>query len=151
LQPARPVTRGTSASGQAPRGNCSSQGRSDARRIRSHMIGCVRSLRELTRLQPDAGTVTSGRCLERVRSMLRGRAVLCDRRVRSVERRVRSVERHVRSVERRVRSLLLTVGSVTVGGSDAVGQVRLVSTSTSGHPEKRAVKGYNGSIRLGCL
>jgi hypothetical protein len=69
--------------------------------------------------------------------MLCGRAVLCDRRVRSAERRVRSLH--------------LTVGAVTVGGSDAVERVRLVSTGTSGRPEKDPVKGYNGSIRLGCL
>jgi hypothetical protein len=101
------------------------------------MIGRVRSLRELTGLQPDAGTVASGRCLERVRPLLRGRTVLCDRRVRSVERRVWSIG--------------LTVGAVTIGGSDAVERVRSFSTGASGHPEKRPVKGYNGSIRLGCL
>jgi hypothetical protein len=48
-------------------------------------IGHVRSLRELTGLKPDAGTVASGRCEGRVRSLLRGRAVQCDRRVRSFE------------------------------------------------------------------
>jgi hypothetical protein len=69
--------------------------------------------------------------------MLRGRAVLCDRRVRSVERRVRSIG--------------LTVGAVTVGGSDAVERVQSVSTGASGRPEKDPVKGYNGSIHLGCL
>jgi hypothetical protein len=137
LQPARPVTRGTGVSGQAPRGNNSSQGRSDVWRVRSLAIGCVRSLRELTRLQSDAGTVVSGRCLERVQSLLRGCAVLCDRRVWLVEWRVRSIG--------------LTVGAVTIGGSDAVEGVRSVSTGASGHPEKHAVKGYNGSIHLGCL
>jgi hypothetical protein len=84
-----------------------------------------------------AGTIASGRCLERVRSMLRRRAILCDRRVQSVERRVWSLH--------------LTVGAVTVGGSDTVERVRSVSTSASGRPKKRPVKGYNGSIRLGCL
>jgi hypothetical protein len=37
------------------------------------------------------------------------------------------------------------------GRSDAVERVRSVSTDASGRPEKRPVKGYNGSIRLGCL
>jgi hypothetical protein len=46
----------------------------------------------------DAGTVVSGHCLERVRSMLRGRAVLCDRRVRSFDGRVRSFDGRVRSL-----------------------------------------------------
>jgi hypothetical protein len=69
--------------------------------------------------------------------MLLGRVVLCDRRVWSVERRVRSIG--------------LTVGAVTVGGSDVVKRVRSVLTGASGHPEKRPVKGYNSSIRLGCL
>jgi hypothetical protein len=53
--------------------------------------------------------------------------------------------------EKRVRSWGLTVGVVTIGGSDAVERVRSVLTGASGHPEKRAVKGYNGSIRMGCL
>jgi hypothetical protein len=101
------------------------------------MIGRVWSLRELTGLQPDAGTVASDRCLGRVRSLLRGLTVLCDRRVQSIERRVQSIG--------------LTVGAVTVGGSDAVERVRSVSIGASGRPEKRPVKGYNDSICLGCL
>jgi hypothetical protein len=40
---------------------------SDTVRVRSHTIGRVRSSRELTGLPPDAGTVASGRCAERVR------------------------------------------------------------------------------------
>jgi hypothetical protein len=60
------------------------RGRSDAGRVRSHTIGRVRSLKELTGLTPDAGTVASGHCEERVRSLFRGR-MLCDRRVRSFE------------------------------------------------------------------
>jgi hypothetical protein len=48
--PARPVTHGTGASNQVPRRNCGSQGRSDAGHVRSHMIGRVRSLKELTGL-----------------------------------------------------------------------------------------------------
>jgi hypothetical protein len=54
------------------------------------MIGRVRSLRELTGLKPDIDTVASGRCLGRVRSLLRGRALQCDRRVRSFVGRVRA-------------------------------------------------------------
>jgi hypothetical protein len=46
---------------------------------------------------------------------------------------------------------VLTVGAVTVGGSDTVERVRSVSTGASGRPEKYPVKGDNGSIRLGCL
>jgi hypothetical protein len=69
--------------------------------------------------------------------MLRGLAVLCDQRVRSVERRVQSLH--------------LTIGAVTIGGSDAVERVRSVSTGAFGRPEKDLVKGYNGSIHLGCL
>jgi hypothetical protein len=37
------------------------------------------------------------------------------------------------------------------GRSDVVERVRLVSTGASDRPEKRPVKGYNGSICLGCL
>jgi hypothetical protein len=69
--------------------------------------------------------------------MLRGRVVLYDQ--------------HIWSVERRVWSLHLTVGTVTVGGSDVGECVRLVSIGASGRPEKRPVKGYNNSIYLGCL
>jgi hypothetical protein len=42
-------------------------------------------------------------------------------------------------------------GSVTIGGSNAVERVRSVSIGAFGHPEKYPVKGYNGSICLGCL
>jgi hypothetical protein len=47
----------------------------------------------------------------------------------------------------RVQSWHLTVGTVIVGGSEAVERVRSVTTGASGHPEKDPVKGYNGSIR----
>jgi hypothetical protein len=61
------------------------RGRSDAGRVRSHTIGRVRSLKELTGLTPDAGTVASGRREGRVRSLFRGRGCCADRRVRSFE------------------------------------------------------------------
>jgi hypothetical protein len=95
-------------------------GHSRDRRVRSGVqrelrfartIGRVRSLRELTGLQPDAGTVASDRCLERVRSLLRGRAVLCDRRARSFERRIRSFDGRVRSLPGARPVVGLTVGA----------------------------------------
>jgi hypothetical protein len=98
---------------------------------------CVRSLcgaRPVMSLHAWCCAIgASGRCQGRVRSLFRRRAVLCDRRVRSVGRRVLSWR--------------LTVGAVTVGGSDAVERIRSVTTGAFGHPEKDPVKGYNGSIR----
>jgi hypothetical protein len=37
------------------------------------------------------------------------------------------------------------------GRSDAIERVQSGSTGASGRPKKHPVKGYNGSIRLGCL
>jgi hypothetical protein len=42
---------------------------SDARCVRSHVIGRVWSRWELSGLRPDASTVTSGRCMEHVWSV----------------------------------------------------------------------------------
>jgi hypothetical protein len=173
LQPTRPVTRGTGASGQVLRGNSSSQGRSDARHVRSHAIGRIRSLRELIGLKPDAGTVASGRCVERVQScrcargtvrstcpvIARGASGRCftglqycaigaSGRLSGASGRLMGASGRCLG---RVQSFGLTISVVTVGGSDAVERVRSVSTGTSGHPEKDPVKGYNGSIRLECL
>jgi hypothetical protein len=55
---------------------------SDAVRVRSYTIGRVRWSRVLTGLAPDAVTVASGGCEERVRSCLRGRGYCAHRRVR---------------------------------------------------------------------
>jgi hypothetical protein len=63
------------------------------------------------------------------------RAVLCDRRVRSLLRGLRCCA--IRASDHDV----LTVGAVTVGGSDAVERVWSVTTGASGHPEKDPVKG----------
>jgi hypothetical protein len=166
LQPARPVTRGTGASGQSPRGNYGSQGQSDARRVQSHTIGRVWSLRELTGLKPDAGTVASGRCVKRVRSCRCARSTVrsaCPVVARGASGRCFAGARYsaIGASDRLSgASGRLTGasgrwfdcwGSVTVGGSDAVERVRSVTTGASSRPEKDPVKGYNGSIYLGCL
>jgi hypothetical protein len=56
----------------------------DARRVRSRPTGRVRSLRELTRLQPDAGTVTSGQFSSASGRCFVGARFLFDQRIRSV-------------------------------------------------------------------
>jgi hypothetical protein len=53
-------------------------------RVRSRSTGRVRSLWELTRLQPDADTVTSSATCVRVRSLLRWSVARLDQCVRSV-------------------------------------------------------------------
>jgi hypothetical protein len=78
----------------------------------------------------------SGRCEGRVRSLRRGRAGQCDRRVRSFERRVRSFDGRVRSLPG-----ARPIVGLTVGGSDVVERVRSVTIGASGHPEKDPVKG----------
>jgi hypothetical protein len=61
-------------------------------RVRSRSTGRVRSLWELTGLQPDAGTMVSGSSSVRVRSLLRWSIARLDQRVWSVTGPARSIE-----------------------------------------------------------
>jgi hypothetical protein len=60
--------------------------------IRSRSTGLVRSLWELTGLQPDAGTMTSDSSSVRVQSLIRWSVARLDQRVRSVMGPARPVE-----------------------------------------------------------
>jgi hypothetical protein len=70
-RPAHPVPHESGASGQASRGVERSRVLSNARRVRSRAIGCVRSQWELTGLRPDVRCSVSGQTLEHVWSQQR--------------------------------------------------------------------------------
>jgi hypothetical protein len=66
LPPARPITRGTGASGQVPEGQQTQRVDRMRWRVRSRSTGCVRSCVGAYWNRPDAGTVASSQFKQRV-------------------------------------------------------------------------------------
>jgi hypothetical protein len=81
--------------------------------IRSQSTGRIRSIWELTGLQPDAGTVASGQFCSAFGRCLGGALLRLDQRVRSVTGPARPVVLHASGPrDERVRSVLRGVGAM---------------------------------------
>jgi hypothetical protein len=91
--------------------------------VRSLSIGHVRSFRELTGLQPDAGTMASGQFCSASSRCFVGARLWLDQRVRSITGLARPVELRTsgRCVER-VRSVLRERSRCAIGASGQLDQ-----------------------------